>query len=320
MADRVERLGNSWVQHGAVNGRIYLMKLDTGDVPGILRDLDELARGRGYGKICVKIPASAEAVFAAAGYRREALVPGFFGGREAAGFMARYPDPERGVEWRPDAVAGVLELVRRLVPEAMGGTGLPDREPISAEAGEGAPISASSSADSSGEVVGAGESDFRLRVLAPADASDMAALYREVFRSYPFPIFDPAYLRASMENHVRYVGAEYNGTLAAIASAEMAPADRNAEMTDFATRPEFRRRGLAQRLLARMEREVRGVGIRTAYTIARAGSAGMNLTFARSGYLFGGTLVNNTHIAGGIESMNVWYKTLGGCGRAKGYR
>jgi hypothetical protein len=44
------------------------------------------------------------------------------------------------------------------------------------------------------------------------------------------------------------------------------------------------------------------------YTIARAASHGMNTTFARQGYRFAGTLVNNTHIAGGIESMNVWYR------------
>jgi hypothetical protein len=44
------------------------------------------------------------------------------------------------------------------------------------------------------------------------------------------------------------------------------------------------------------------------YTIARAISVGMNITFARCGYDFGGTLVNNTQIAGRIESMNVWYK------------
>ncbi len=51
-------------------------------------------------------------------------------------------------------------------------------------------------------------------------------------------------------------------------------------------------------------------GIRTAYTIARAVSYGMNITFARCGYQYGGRLVNNTDIAGSLESMNVWYKTL----------
>jgi len=48
-----------------------------------------------------------------------------------------------------------------------------------------------------------------------------------------------------------------------------------------------------------------------AYTIARALSAGMNVTFARAGYDYGGTLTNNTNICGQIESMNVWYKPLG---------
>jgi hypothetical protein len=36
----------------------------------------------------------------------------------------------------------------------------------------------------------------------------------------------------------------------------------------------------------------------------------MNATFAKAGYSFGGTLINNTNISGDIESMNVWYKNL----------
>ena len=51
-------------------------------------------------------------------------------------------------------------------------------------------------------------------------------------------------------------------------------------------------------------------GIKTAYTIARAKSAGMNITFSKAGYKFGGRLKNNTNIFGNIESMNVWYKHL----------
>jgi hypothetical protein len=44
------------------------------------------------------------------------------------------------------------------------------------------------------------------------------------------------------------------------------------------------------------------------FTIARARSTGMNVTFAKNGYSFAGTLINNTNISGRIESMNVWYK------------
>jgi hypothetical protein len=36
----------------------------------------------------------------------------------------------------------------------------------------------------------------------------------------------------------------------------------------------------------------------------------MNITFAKNGYEYAGTLKNNTNISGNIESMNVWYKHL----------
>lgn len=39
-------------------------------------------------------------------------------------------------------------------------------------------------------------------------------------------------------------------------------------------------------------------------------SAGMNITFSKTGYRYGGRLKNNTNISGNIESMNAWYKHL----------
>lgn len=52
--------------------------------------------------------------------------------------------------------------------------------------------------------------------------------------------------------------------------------------------------------------------MKTAFTIARALSYPINATFARAGYAWAGTLVNNTNICGGFESMNVWYRALDG--------
>ncbi len=37
---------------------------------------------------------------------------------------------------------------------------------------------------------------------------------------------------------------------------------------------------------------------------------GMNITFAKTGYTYAGTLINNTNISGRLESMNVWYKHI----------
>jgi hypothetical protein len=59
-----------------------------------------------------------------------------------------------------------------------------------------------------------------------------------------------------------------------------------------------------------MDAEVIRLGMRTAYTIARALFTAMNITFAGMGYAYGGTLNNNTSISGHIQSMNVWYKSL----------
>jgi putative beta-lysine N-acetyltransferase len=84
----------------------------------------------------------------------------------------------------------------------------------------------------------------------------------------------------------------------------------SAEMMDFATLPDWRRQGLACRLLSQMEREMKRFGMLTAYTIARVLSPGVNITFAKMGYNYAGTLKNNCNISGCIESMNVPYKTL----------
>lgn len=113
-----------------------------------------------------------------------------------------------------------------------------------------------------------------------------------------------------MDENVIYHGIWKEDELVALSSAEIDAGGENVEMTDFATRPDFRSQGLATYLLDKMEEDVRSRGIRTAYTIARAYSYGMNITFAKHGYCFAGTLTNNTQIFGQLESMNVWYKPL----------
>lgn len=63
MSDIIHKLGFSVIQHGPYNKRIYLMKPDDRDMPGILPALDRLAEEKGYEKILVKIPAYARHAF-----------------------------------------------------------------------------------------------------------------------------------------------------------------------------------------------------------------------------------------------------------------
>ena len=142
------------------------------------------------------------------------------------------------------------------------------------------------------------------------DAAAVAGVYRLVFETYPFPIHQASYIAQTMEANIAYFGVFEKERLIAVSSAEMDSDSRNVEMTDFATLPECRGKSLATVLLHEMEKEMAARCFVTAYTIARALSYGMNITFGRCGYRFAGTLFKNTNISGGLESMNVWFKRL----------
>ncbi len=275
--DTIETRFGALVQHGPLSRRVYLMKIGEADPKMLPGQLELLARERGYTKIFAKLPKGPEREFVANGYRVEASVPGFYKGDTEVLFLARYLDPARAAS--PDAA----EIAR--IAELASGKPASAPPPLPAE--------------------------FTLRVCTRDDVEAMAGIYREVFSTYPFPIHDPVWLLETMQSHIDYFGVEYEGRLVALASSEKDLDGLNVEMTDFATLPDFRGRNLALHLLAAMEAAMRRKRMRTACTIARAMSPGMNITFAKAGYTFSGTLVNNTNISGGIESMNVWHKRLG---------
>jgi beta-lysine N6-acetyltransferase len=273
--DRIVRTGGSVIQHGTLNDRVYLLKMGPEPAGKVIRRLESLASRGGYSKILAKVPARARDAFLDHGYEEEAAVAGLFGRLEDGHFLSRFAKPWRARGSRTPTVEKVLDAA--LKRRGAGPRALPT---------------------------------FRVRRLGPDQAVEMAALYSEVFTSYPFPIHDPEYLRQTMAAQTRYYGVLEGRKLAALSSSEMDPAASNVELTDFATRPEHRGRGLAGGLIRHMEQRMAGQGLATAYTIARAESYGMNIAFAARGYRFGGTLVNNTNIGGRLESMNVWHRTL----------
>jgi len=271
-ADKIETFHGSVIQHGPHNDRIYLMHLNTADTERLIKSLDVLAADCGYGKIFAKIPASCWQLFLAAGYVKEATVPGFFNGATDGFFIAKFFSSDR----------------RKAPAQA------PNEHPI------GPPGLQSAEIPSVGGV----------EYCSSALAEDMAALYREVFESYAFPIHRPSYLRRMMEKHVVYFGVRMKARIAALAAAEVDDHSQTCEMTDFATLPEYRGKGLAGYLLDFMETDVCHRGTKTAYTIARADSPGINRVFQKRGYRFAGCLAKNTQIGGRIRSMNIWYKKL----------
>lgn len=279
--DTIEQLAHSTIQHGKVNDRIYLMHLASLDFQNMPEKLVDLALSQGYSKIFAKLPASARPSFDKAGFVLEACIPGFYASENDGLFMSRFFNEQRMQSTTKQRNTEVLVCCR----ERQKGIGIASKDLPDA---------------------------YHLRQCTADDVQEMARLYAQVFPTYPFPIDQPQYLLDTMLSHVAYFGIwNAQGRLVALSSAEIDYKSLSAEMTDFATLSDERGKALATVLLKAMEDAMPSYKINMAYTIARAPSFGMNITFAQMGYIFGGQLINNTNIAGGFEDMNVWYKELG---------
>ncbi len=273
--DKFEKIGNSLIQHGKLNNRIYLMKYGGDEPASLLSELEDLALKENYSKIFMKIPASNAPVFLSGDYKVEAFIPRFFNFIEDAFFLSKFLDPLR------------------------------DKPPIN----KLLKLSEILSRDYKYEKPKVNKR-FIIKELDSGDAGVISALYSKVFMSYPFPVYDKNYILKTMRENFIYFGVFSEGQLVGVSSSEIYLDSVNAEMTDFAVIPEMRGNRLALLLLANMEQKMREQGIKTVYTIARLNSIPMNVTFLKRGYRYGGTLINNTNISGKIESMNVLYKYL----------
>ncbi len=277
LIDQVLKIGASKIQHGKNSDRIYLMHLAPEETDFLLGRLAEIAAREGYSKIFARVPFSSKGSFLRGGYQEEAVVPDLFSGKEDGCFMSRFLDNSRAVESDGGRIAEVL---------------------AQAQAREGK------------RVIDNLPGEYRLRQCVLDDAEEMASLYGSVFSSYPFAIDDAGYIGEAMQENAAYFGVWQGTELVALAAAEQYIDEGFVEMTDFATHVPHRNKGLATALLTEMERVMLKRGFMVCYTIAEAVSYGMNITFARRGFHFAGTLVNNTQLHGRITSMNVWYKDM----------
>ena len=277
MQDNIETFGEgSIIQHGKLNNRIYLMKLDENDLPDIFQFINHLARENEYSKIICKVPSWACPLFISNGFISEAYIPDFFKGSVDAFFMSKFLNSDRILYIENEKLN---EFSRHLVKNNF---------------------------DYKVSI----NKDFRINRLSEEHCTEIAWLYKTVFKSYPFPIYNPDYIKETMEKNVQYFGIHQGKKLIALSSAEIDMKAKNAEMTDFATLPEYRGKNLSVLLLNQMEETMKNNNLFTLYTIARLNSIAMNRTFLKMGYNYAGTLIKNTNIAGEIESMNVMYKHI----------
>lgn len=256
--------------------RVYLMYLHPDDLPVITGYLDDLCETFGLTKIFVKVKSRFTPEFYRSGYQMEALVPGYYNGLDDAFFMAKYFDEERRL---PEKKA--LRLFENMML-----------------------------ASTKSNMLKQTKTSFDVIPLSENNADAIATVFKTVFETYPFPVFDPKFIIQTMQDDTRYYGIFKENELIAVSSAECDEKHLSSEMTDFAVLPTYRGKRFALILLDFMENDLRKLGYITLFTIARLHELSMNKTFLNAGYRFTGTLTRNTQIAGKIESMNVWYKQL----------
>lgn len=275
--DTIETIDGAIFQHGKENNRLYLMEWDGLEPERLLKTITRYIETNGYTKAFIKIPQDHTSFFAEHNFIEEARIPSYYKDKDCV-FMSWFVDPQRA--HIPDSIHKTIKKNRELA----------QKRAVKKETKK-MPLS----------------SKYTLRKLTNNNIESLTILYKEVFKTYPFPIHTPEYVKKTMGENVQYFGIFCGETLVAAASAEIDTSTSSVELTDFATTPNHRGNSFASVLLQEMEHSMKEQGIRTRYTIARALSAGMNITFAKAGYRYAGTLVNNTDISGTIESMNVWY-------------
>lgn len=273
--DKIEKFKETVIHHGEYNDRLYILKFPEEGDKSLVKEITRKALKNNYSKVIAKVPKSKLLLFLSTGYKLETTIPRYYNGVEDCCFVSRFLKMERAV-FDPEPLEKFEQVLH-------------DYKYTDQKTTQGG---------------------FVIRELQEEDAKEMSEVYKVVFATYPFPIFDENYLIETMRSHIYYVGAFHKNKLIGIASSEMDKASQSAEMTDFAMLPEARGHGLSKVLLHTMEQKMKKQNMKTLYTIARLNSIPMNKTFLSAGYNYAGTLINNTNIAGGIESMNVLYKFL----------
>ncbi|ADM38148.1 putative beta-lysine N-acetyltransferase [Bacillus spizizenii] len=262
------------LDHDGFNKRIRVVRYD-GAIEKALPDIVAAAKEEGAEKIIVYTKQHDEAVLAQQLFVPEGFLKGYYLGHPAC-VMVRYLTENRRQTHSYIEEQEMLEALYRTAPRLRS-----DNTPV-----------------------------FTMRKAETNDMYQLSMLYKKVFRTYPTPVFDPAYIEKTMNTNTMYYVMFDHDRLISAASAEINPELGHAEITDCAVLPEYRGHSLTSFLIEALEKEMAEENIFHVFSLARAASFGMNAVLYHSGYQYGGRLINNCYIAEGLENMNIWCKHL----------
>lgn len=239
--------------------------------------LKRTAQAEDRGRIVVMAPSELADDMRDADFYREGTIPGFYSGEGDCAVMGFSVDPAREGLGFADDVAEVDAIVEAWRPRARAHAAVHTE---------------------------------RAKV---DDAPAIAALIDATFEQYPTPSGRPDYIAEAIEDGIPFRVVRdtlHDDGLLACASADLITEARTAELTDCATRPAARGRGIMQAILTDLMDDLRDIDYPTAFTLARARIPGVNLAFKRLGFGFRGRMRQSCRIGGGLEDMNIWSRHL----------
>ncbi len=259
-----------------INERLKVLDYTVRNWGEVLLYLEEAASMNHSGKIIFYVRHPADSALSNLGYVREGVIPAFFRGIDALCY-SRFIDPERSCSLNYKQEEELLKKIQK-VKNKDNVKKLPD--------------------------------GYTARKISNEHVGELVELYKNIFSSYPSPLFDIEYVHNVMQTHSTFYGVFVGDILVSAASAETDPRNRNSEITDCATLPEHRGKGLLSNLIKLLEKEMRSQEIDALYSLARAGSYSMNTALYQLDYEYKGRFINNCHIGGRYEDMNLWVKNI----------
>ncbi|EKQ52857.1 MULTISPECIES: putative beta-lysine N-acetyltransferase [unclassified Clostridium] len=151
---------------------------------------------------------------------------------------------------------------------------------------------------------------YTIRTATEDDIEELTKLFSTVFLTYPSPIYNKEYIKQTMKEKVLYKVAVYAGSIVSVASADMDKENLNAEITDCATYPAYRGKGILSNIIFSLERNLKAKGFLTLYSLSRAINPSINFILSKHNYHYTGRVVNNCNICGTFEDMNIWVKNI----------
>jgi putative beta-lysine N-acetyltransferase len=276
--DTLENINGATVHHGETHSRVYLMRAEKENWDALITKMEILAQEKKYDKILGRVPEDGKNVFQSKGYKVEAKIPGLYNGEKTGYFLADYLEEERS--HCSEQELKTIESVKTIALAAN-----------------------SSKEDSHFDL----PSNLNVRKMNKNDLFAMVCLHEKAFKAYPFPINRADYLLELSERNHEFYGLFQGEELLVSAILKIHEKESNVEIVDFATHPNYKGQNLSYYLVQEIKKDIGRSGYKTIFSLVRATSYGLNITFSKHGFLLGGTLLNNTVIRDNMECMNVWY-------------